>query len=44
MDNIFPKFRFFPAQGAPEVEYTGPVTADAHDALPEEGGEDLLRA
>lgn len=29
MDNIFPKFRFFPAKGAPEVEYTGAVTADA---------------
>ena len=29
MDNIFPKFRFFPANGAADVEYTGPVTADA---------------
>ena len=29
MDNIFPKYRFFPINGGADVEYTGPVTADA---------------
>lgn len=29
MDNIFPKYRFFPANGGADIEYTGPVTADS---------------
>merc|ERR1711933_243645 len=29
MDNLFPRFRFFPAHGGKELEYTGAVTADA---------------
>lgn len=29
MDKIFPKFRFFPANGGEEVDYSGDVTADA---------------
>ena len=28
MDNIFPRYRFFPTNGA-DMEYTGPVTVDA---------------
>ena len=29
MDNIFPRYRFFPTNGGADMEYTGPVTADA---------------
>jgi len=29
MDTMFPKFRFFPAHGGKDVEYTGDVTSDA---------------
>merc|ERR1719346_203605 len=29
MDKEFPKFRFFPANGGKDIDYTGAVTADA---------------
>jgi len=29
MDAMFPKFRFFPANGAADIEYTGDITSDA---------------
>eukprot|EP00930_Biecheleria_cincta_P010398 TRINITY_DN1124_c0_g2_i1.p1 TRINITY_DN1124_c0_g2~~TRINITY_DN1124_c0_g2_i1.p1 ORF type:complete len:250 (-),score=77.34 TRINITY_DN1124_c0_g2_i1:201-950(-) len=29
MEKVFPKFRFFPAHGGKDVEYTGDVTSDA---------------
>ena len=29
MDTIFPKYRFFPANGGADIEYTGEVKPDA---------------